>query len=323
MNRLKRAFGFSILTGTMFLLPSCAEKGVETPPPSVLAQVNGKPITEATFRHWWAKKLPSRDSVAAREQLLDRLIERSIIAERAREAGILDDPEVANTIESLLISRLKERELFPLLKDLEVTEKEARNIYERVADQRFAVPGRLRVAVLWSDTRGREQRENRYLPGLEEVHHGILNGVVHVPVGEGFGKFSIRTTEHRASRYRGGVLDWLEVGRTYDPWRNAVLNIAESLTEPGELSSVVANDAGLFLVRLIERRERSLRKFEAVKGTLVSEVRSARRREIEKIFVEELRDGIEIRRFSNHLTALSDLPKRSSPFIPDTLGMNP
>ena len=64
----------------------------------------------------------------------------------------------------------------------------------------------------------------------------------------------------------------LEAGRGYDPWRSSVLELAGSL-EDGQVSDVVANEQGIFLVRLIERQSGYYRNFEAVEKTIKESLR--------------------------------------------------
>ena len=49
-------------------------------PAGVLAVVDGRPVTEATFRHWWEIRRPAADTPEVRAGVLSRLIERSALA---------------------------------------------------------------------------------------------------------------------------------------------------------------------------------------------------------------------------------------------------
>ena len=65
------------------------------------------------------------------------------------------------------------------------------------------------------------------------------------PIAAGFGPLAVGNTEHKSSRLMGGDLGWLDDAPGSDPWRNAVLEAAAALHQPGELSAVTATKDGL------------------------------------------------------------------------------
>ena len=79
---------------------------------------------------------------------------------------------------------------------------------------------------------------------------------------------SVDHTEHPASRYKGGVVGWLEREGYTDAWTKAVAEIGFSLTEPGEVSAVISRNEGVFLVRYMALKPAVLRPFETVAGEL-------------------------------------------------------
>ena len=277
------------------------------PAPQVLAEINGKPITEETFRYWWEKKLPAENDEAARNAVLKQLIERSVIAQRAEEAGLLDDPIVVENVQSMLISRLKEIELMPQLAKLKICEEDAFNFYQQIANVRFTNPERVRVAVLWFDTRGRTELEEKYRPRLENIRWQLEQEPESIDIQSGFGTLAIQASEHQASRYKGGDIGWLEVGGKPDSWRNAVLEIAKGLKTPGENSPVVGKKEGLFLVRLIERRDRKVQDFETVKHQIIRLLKAEQQKRIEDNYLAKLYEGLDIKRYPENLKKIKDL----------------
>jgi hypothetical protein len=287
------------------------EPAVDLPSQDILAVVNGKPITEQTFRYWWEKQ-PMVDTPKTRQMLLDKLVGRSSLAEAARAAGLGDDPVVAEQVESLLISRLKELELQPRVVAIKVSDDDISAIYESRKQTRYTAPERSQIAVLWFATRGVEPLVARYKPRLEQAKKAVLAEAGGVPASEGFGKLSIRNSEHAPSRYKGGGIGWLETAPHVDPWRAAVLEIAGELQAPGDLSKVVARDEGLFLVRLIERKPARIRDLAEVREAIVRELKAKQREVIEREFNERMQLGANVRRFPEHLASMSGLSTRAS-----------
>jgi hypothetical protein len=275
---------------------------------NVLAEVDGQAITAATFEHWW-KKSPREDSSASREALLEQLIEREALVQRARKAGLEQDSHVIEGFQSLLIARLKELELQPRIAAATVPEADVRAIYEAEKNERFKLPARVHLAVLWFETRGQAPLAARYQPRLEQVRTTLLANPESVPAATGFGSHSVRNTEHRSSRYKGGNLGWIESGSVQlDPFRRTVSEIGATLTEPGQLSEVTVRPEGIFLVRLIERQPERIRPFAEVRASIEQRLLAARRSDVQQQFHQQSQEDLTVERFPNHLSALSGLP---------------
>ncbi len=279
-------------------MASCSKDEAE----SRLALVNDTPVTEETFRYWWSRDNLSADTPEARKALLERLIEREAMVQRATGAGLMDDPDFQEQVRSLLISRLKERELQPKLANIKTDESSLRARYESRSEE-LVSPERHQVAALWFQTRGQEPLEQRYKIRLEAVRHSMASSPI--PAEAGFGSHSRNNSEHMASRYRGGVVGSLETGREYDPFRQVVVEIANSLDE-GEISEVIVRPEGTFLVRLVKKEAAAIQSFESVRESLAKELRTERRRRAEAEFRAANLSSATIERFAKNLDALPD-----------------
>ena len=306
-------FSVPLAVSLLLLASGCGRKepAVDLPSPDVLAMVDGRAVTEHTFRYWWEKQ-PMVDTPKTRQMLLDKLVGRSSLAAAARAAGLADDPVVAEQVESLLISRLKELELHPKIAAIEVSESDVAASYDSRKDARYTTPERSRFAVLWFATRGVEPLVDRYKPRLEQAREQTLSPPNGIPVVQGFGKLSIANSEHAPSRYKGGIIGWLESGPNMDPWSAAILEIAGELKAPGDLSKVVAREEGLFLVRLIQRQPARVRDLAEVREIIERELKTAQREAIEREFNERIQLTASVRRFPEHLASLSGLSTRAS-----------
>ena len=307
-KRILRTALFGILTVGALAATAIALIALrDRPETGGLATINGTPITEETFRYWWERSNRSEDNSEARQTLLERLIEREAMVQRAEELGLADDLELREQIRSLLISRLKEVELHPEIAAIEVDEDKLRANY----DERFSqapAPDLWRVAVLWFDTRGIAPLEARYQTRLESVRSAVAER--DLPISEGFGPHSHRNSEHLASRYKGGILPPLQGGEANDPWRRAVLDIAGTL-ERGQVSKPIVTSEGTFLVRLLERVEDAGKTFETERNRLAAEYRRGARAQAEEDFRTGVLADASIKKTAGALDALSNLPTTS------------
>jgi hypothetical protein len=299
----------------VLLLAGCGKKEPK-PEAGVLAQGDGWTIRAEDFRHGWAARPGPADSPQARSEALEKMIERAVLAQAARKAGIDRDPETAARLDALLIARLRDLQLEPQLKEVKVSDAELRAAYEAQRDTAFTQPAALRLAVLWFNTRGQQPLVDRYRPRLEEIRGQILAEPAKFPVAAGFGPLAVGNTEHRPSRLLGGDLGWLDLGAVGDPWRDAVLAAAAKIVNPGDLGEITAGPQGLFLVRLTDRREARVQSFEEVRPNLVQRLLSERRREIEDRFTRSLVDDAPVQRFPDQLSALAPLTTTPAPTAP-------
>ena len=286
------------------------------PPPDTLAEVDGHFLTEEDFRYWWDRKKQATDTPETRAEILDDMIHRQTLLKRARAAGLHENREVVEAINSLLIASLNEAELQPALAALEVSEEEARAAYDEEKEIRYTEPAARQVALLWFDTRGQAPLAQRYEQRLAKVRSIFSDDSDTVPVAEGFGKISIANSEHRNTRFKGGNLGWLRPGTENDKVRAAATEIAASLTTPGELSEVVVRDEGVFLVRLIDQRKALTKSFEQVRPQIEQGLLAAKRQATRESYASRMTEGVAVTRHENRLEALTDLPLVEEQAIP-------
>ncbi|MFM7213578.1 MAG: SurA N-terminal domain-containing protein, partial [Verrucomicrobiota bacterium] len=299
--------------------PTSATRSDTSP---ALASVDGRVITAEAFRHHWEDQRMATNSPALREQVLEQLIQRSALAAAARREGLDQDPVVQQEIDLLLARHLRTVRLQPRMKAIEVTDTAVKEAYERDRDSRFTEPAAIRAAVLWFNTRGQPPLEERYRPRFDAVRTRFLADPSWIAVSNGFGALSVTNSEHRVTRFSGGDTGWLRTGASGDAWRSEVVRIAATLQKPGDLSEVVAGPEGLFLVRLIDCRDPSIKPLESVRTGIETSLLAARRRELEEIFDREILAATRIERFPQPLQALTNLATLGigssdpSPFLP-------
>lgn len=259
-----------------------------------LAVVDGQPVTEADFRHWWGRRSGAADSPQARQEVLNQLIERSALAAAARRAGLDRDPELSAEVDRLLIARLHATRLKERLDRVEVPEAELAAEYERGRTTRYRRPEQVRAAVLWFDTHGQAPLAERYRPRLEAVRAELAQAGM--PATNGFGRLALANSEHRVSRHRGGDLGWLPNVPSQDALKAEVLRLAGTLRAPGEVSEVSSTPAGLFLVRLIGREPGGEQPYAAAREQIRRALLTEHRRRVEDRFRQEALEAAHVER---------------------------
>lgn len=235
-----------VLLPTVLLAVGCRPSRPE-PDATALVQVGGSVVRVTDVRTEWQRRA-SRGETPDPEVVLQDLVERRRLLERARQLGLDQDPEVTRAWENALVAKLKERELEPQLRDASVSEAEIQSATARSGTPapRF---GEVRLAVLrqefspkTSATR-REQLRTR----LEQIDPQKLPA-------EGFGALAAELSDDQASRYQGGDMGW----QSEDPEKSsldpAVLQAAAKLREPNDLSPVLEGRDAFYRIRLLERR---------------------------------------------------------------------
>lgn len=266
--------------------PAAAGKGE-----GVLLKVGSITVDQADLDYQIKENYGGRSDEQTRRKALDELASRAQFAQAAIDEDLLDDPLVRAEIARILANRLKERDLYPELKAAAATpvpEARLRELY--AADEsRFRSNEKRQVAVLWLKPGGDPKREQQYMDKLASAREWFFNNDdLKAHPEQGFSTLGVDYSEHQASRYKGGVLGWMESGGGMDAWTKAVAEIAFSLNEPGEVSAVITKPEGVFLVRYMTAKPAFLRPFEEVSN----ELEQVERKQIRTTLETQFNDAI-------------------------------
>lgn len=290
MNRLSilsmiaAPFALALLTGCDRGETLAVEEG------TVLARVGERVITDEDLRVEAGWRRDNNQFVPPPAELLEEMVERAAMIERARRDGLHEDPEVRRRMESQLIHGLRRQTVEPALNAIEIPDEELRATYEdRIED--FTRKGMDRFAILFvaaheksSATKRAEARER-----LEQALAGHTAQPApggRGPAAGGFGQIAVEISEDQASRYRGGDIGWIgdDVEDTRFP--EAVLAAGRGL-EVGSPSDVIETAEGYYAILKTDARQGGARPFEEVAAELRTSLLRERRREFEKDFVAE------------------------------------
>ena len=243
-----------------------------------------KALVDVTVRSTDVDHFLKESNEESRTRAEEKLSENAIFVKAALDAGLADDPVVRAEVARILISRLRETELFPKLKDAAaapIPEARLREVYEEGGARFFAAEKR-QIAVLWLNPGKDPERAKTYKKKLESAREWLSKN--DVPANKGFGVVSIDHSEHAATRYKGGVLGWFPQDGGGSAWEKEVVQISYSLKNIGDVSPVVEGSNGLLLVRHMGVTAAKDRSFDEVRATLEREERGRIQSAIEKEF---------------------------------------
>jgi hypothetical protein len=266
----KRALVWALIAAAVSCGPKPKEAAKPPAPaePSGLVRVGSVVITEADL-DYQLKKIPAaKIDAEARNKALDELTQRARMVQAALDADLDQDPEVRAEIARVLTNRYKQQaHQSPASAVPEIPEARLRELYD-AGESRFRANEKREVAVLWLNPKGDPERTQQYQAKLAEARDWFFKNDVKDHPEQGFSVLGVDHSEHQASRYKGGVVGWLENSAQLDPWSKAVADIAFSLKDLGEVSPVVTRPEGVFLVRYMAQKASVLRPLKEVSGEL-------------------------------------------------------
>lgn len=256
----------------------------------VLAVVAGRNITATDLREEAEWRKANHQMVPAADVLLDEMVQRLAMVERARAAGLEKESDTRHRLESVLISRLRERELEDAVAKVDVTDEEVRASYEaRKAE--FARKGMDRFSILFqavpaqgSEARKAEARQ-RLEAGLAAAAANPAQGG-RGAAGSGFGSVAVEYSDEQTSRYRGGDIGWIESDAAETRWPAEVIKAGRAL-ELKARSGIIEDATGLYAIMKTDTRAGGARPFEEIAERLKQGLLADKRRALEERFVAD------------------------------------
>jgi parvulin-like peptidyl-prolyl isomerase len=260
--------------------------------------------------------------LAAKEALLDELIERKKWLVQAKEAGFEEDPEVRRQIEGLIIRRyqatLDQPEATPSLP----TEEELQAYYNGHLDD-FQVPERVRVAVIHVKA-GQELREEVRQRKRAKIEEARAAALAQEATASHFGALAVEYSEDQSTRYQGGDLGYLVRGMVEGGLIDeALLDVAFVLEEPGDLSEIVEGGDGFYFLRLMEKNPASQRPFQAVQSQIRSQIIAQKQATKPGGLESHLRDDLAITRNLELLKEIEGSGAAATPKKPQPVPSGP
>jgi len=239
---------------------------------AVVARVNGAPLTEAdvelkmqTPQHEAAKAPPEEK----RQAVLDALILREIMAQKALSMGLDQDPKYQEDLKKLeaQVADFKRTALSELL-------------LRRENDKR-ATPSDDEVRAYFTANEKRLRMQLHVMQILKRSEAEIIEARSMIDRGKPFEEVAASFFPNMPDGSKPWDLGYLPFYKIPDPWRKTVYDM-----KPGEMSGVMRGPSDRFwLVKLVDIREDTAMTFESAKEAIIQDMKANK--------VQHVRDGLE------------------------------
>jgi peptidyl-prolyl cis-trans isomerase C len=274
--------------GLVGLLAAGAFSGCQKAlPPDVLARIGQHDIRLEEFSRELDLRQRGSPAPVDPRALLEELVQRESLAQEARKSGLEKDREVQAQVRDILIAKLKERSLSPLLEQAGVSDAEVSQRYEDSRAE-YVIPEKVHLAVLFlpASAGAPDVLRQRLEDATARVRQVSLSGE------RSFGALAVNYSEDQATRYRGGDLGWVERKRYPSRIDPAVIEAGFALKQPGDISEIVQTARGLYLVKLVDRQAASASPLETVAPAIRAALLREKRGQIEQQFASRIRAGV-------------------------------
>ncbi|MEX2577258.1 MAG: peptidylprolyl isomerase [Halofilum sp. (in: g-proteobacteria)] len=271
MNRLLVfPLGVALLTLAACGAESSGQAAEAPDPDNVVAQVNGEPIS-AVALDAQIQALASRGGQGQAQsvqpaQALDQLVDLQLLSQKAEEAGLHEQPEIAAEIARQRSALLAQRMIRAEVSDFEVSEDDLRQAYREQTE----------------NSGGTEFRASHILLESEDEAADIIS---QLDDGAEFGELA-REHSTGPTAERDGDLGWFQPDQMVAPFSEAVGEL-----EPGDYSGEpVETQFGWHVIQLNETRDVEPPAFEEMEQQLRNEMV----REHIQDYLASLRDDAEV-----------------------------
>lgn len=224
------------------------------------------------------KQMPQLRSQVERS-VIDRWLSISLLALGAKEAGIPQSSSFKRKLEEtekmLLAEELLQREL----KNIEITEKDLREFYEKNRNQYKEPEGvKLRHILIYVPKDADNKTKERALTRAKQIRAQLLKGVK-------FEELAKIHSDDIASKEKGGDLGIIRRGETVPEFEDKVFKL-----KPGEISEPILSPYGYHIVRVERRIPEEILPYEKVKDRVREDLLREKERELLVKLIERLRE---------------------------------
>ena len=280
------------LCATACLVSQCEKPATAGAPAKedALATVAGQAIMEKDLVQEAEWRRANHQAVPAAPELLKEMANRLALVEKAKQSGIADDPETQRRVQSVIIARLREKQLDAELAKVAVSDEELKAAYDSRSAE-FARKGLDRFAILFqaADAKASDARKAEAKKRLEDAI--ALADASPAPGGRGpaaggFGQVAAQHSDDQVTRYRGGDVGWIESDAKETRLPAAVLEAGRAL-EKGKRSAVLEASDGFYVIMKTDARAGGARPMEEVADNLRQQLLREKRRALEEQFLAD------------------------------------
>ncbi|MFM2295413.1 MAG: hypothetical protein RLZZ350_1826 [Verrucomicrobiota bacterium] len=258
----------------LVLTPGCGKK----PAANVLAQVGSQVVTIEDFKAEVARRLASHQLVGSRESVMQELVGRAALLERARAAGLEKSPDVQRALQVALIAKLKDVELAPQIAATKVSPEELRAAYA-ANRARFTQPAKAHLAIIYLAANSK-MNANQFAE-ISARATEARSFALALPTNEkDFGQVAAKFSEDQVGRYRGGEAGWFSDDVLFGRWPKEIIAAGLALKNSGDVSDVLTAKDGFYLVKKIDARAAVVTPLEAASANLEHQLLLAKRKRV-------------------------------------------
>jgi parvulin-like peptidyl-prolyl isomerase len=255
-------------------------------PENAVARVGSEIITIEDFQEAMRRR-PAGQTQAARDRLLDELVQFRLLVQKAKDRGYDRDPKMLAAFDRMLADRVREEEQSTEPAQMKVTPEEIGAYYQAHLTT-FHVPAKIRVAEIFVEAPANftEEKRAERRAKIDEARAKASGNA-----SPGFGPLAAEYSFDQATKYKGGDLGYLVEGMNapgVDAIEPAVFSAAFALSQPGQLSDIIATPEGFYLLKLTERYPASTRPLAEVKEQIALSLQREKNKQAKESHVKEI-----------------------------------
>lgn len=239
----------------------------------VLASINGQSITENELQHYTQLRQtrdPSPDPTKEKKAVLDEMVDRTLLAQRAESTGIDKDPEVQYLLRRVRENILVQAMIRRMLKENPITDDEVKQRFQKEVDATHKTEYRVRHILLKNEDEAKEV--------IQQLKGGKTD----------FAKLARQKSIDVQSGKRGGELgSWINQGDVVPEFFTGVTGLKKGAVS----ADPVKSDFGWHVIKVEDTRAAKIPTFEEFMADRQTKANFYRKLQDEKVeqIVKELR----------------------------------
>lgn len=244
---------------------------------AVLATVNGEKITEKDYQHYLQLRQTRQEPIADKEKerkvVLDEMVDRVLLSQRAVEQKLEQDPEVYYLLKRLRENVLVQAAIRNMLKEGPVSDDDLKARFEKEA----------------ANTHKNEYHVRHVLVKTEDEAKEVLK---QLKGGANFATVAKQKSIDVQSGKKGGDLGWINQGMVVPEFFEAASKLNKGAISPEPVKS----DFGWHVIKMEDTRAAKIPTFEQFMSDKQTKANFYRRIQDERIekMVKDLRGGAKI-----------------------------
>lgn len=324
-QRAKRAFWAPIMAFALASVVSLSVAGEKNLSQDKAAVVNGSVITQADLKREMAgaqrrlsgmgKPLDDSQLVEIKKKAIERLIERELLYQESQKKGIKVDEaavneqletlkkrfpseaELKNALTKMNMSEANVKSQFAqgmaiqkfidneLVQKITVSDKEIKTYYDSNPDF-FRQSEQVRAShiLIKVDPQAEESQKAEARKALEKIQLKLKEG-------DDFSALAKESSQCPSSA-KGGDLSYFKRGQMAKPFEDAAFAL-----KPGEVSDIVETRFGYHLIKVVDKKPKSMIPYQDVKDRLGQYLKQEKARKEVSLYLEKLKQEAKIERF--------------------------